>query len=260
MAGIKPGQMVLLYHGPRLYYVKRVGESGEFQSHKGRIPWSEIQGRGFGERVSTHLGICFTLLEPTLADLMLGVKRSTTIAYPKDVGYMLLRASITPGTMVVEVGSGSGALTFILASYVQPTGRVYSFERRPEFLELARENLNRLGMEKYVVFQERDVQKEGFGIQEADVCVVDVPEPWGIVPHAAGSLKGGGRWVSLSPTTEQLQQTRRALDEHGFTRWEALEVLQREMLIRPQGTRPRERMISHTAYLAFAQKANPLTG
>ncbi|TET21842.1 MAG: tRNA (adenine-N1)-methyltransferase [Candidatus Stahlbacteria bacterium] len=255
MAGITPGEQVFFYHDERLHYLRRVLEKGDFECHKGRIPWGQIIGCNYGEVVKTHMGVSFTLLSPSLADLMIGVKRRTTIAYPKDVGYMLLRASIAPGVRVAEVGSGSGALTFILARYVQPQGHVYSFERRPEFLEVAMANVARLGMEEFVTFELRDVEKQGFGVRGIDVCVVDVPEPWGIVPHAAKALVCAGRWVSLSPTTEQLQETRKALGKHGFTRFEVWEVMLREMLIRPQGARPRERMISHTAYLAFAEIA-----
>jgi tRNA (adenine57-N1/adenine58-N1)-methyltransferase len=183
---------------------------------------------------------------------MLGVKRRTTIAYPKDIGYMLLRTSIAPGVKVAEVGSGSGALTFILARYVQPSGHVYSFERRQEFLDIAQANVRELGMEEFVTFELRDVEKQGFGIEEADVCVADVPEPWTIVPHAARILGSGGRWASLSPTTEQLQETRKALEQQGFKRFEVCETMIRQMMIRPQGSRPNERAVSHTAYIAFA--------
>jgi len=252
MAGIAPGEIVLFYHSERLQYLRKVLERGDFECHKGRIPWREVLGRGYGDAVKTHTGTEFVLLRPSLADLMIGVKRRTTIAYPKDTGYMLMRASIAPGARVAEVGSGSGGLTFVLARYVQPTGRVYSFERRPEFLELAQKNVHRLGVDEFVAFELRDVAVHGFGVQGLDVCVVDVAEPWSIVPHAAAALAPGGRWVSLSPSTEQLQATRSALAKHGFLRFEVWEVMLREMLIRPQGSRPRERMIGHTVYMAFA--------
>jgi tRNA (adenine57-N1/adenine58-N1)-methyltransferase len=252
MARITPGDSVLFYHDERLSYIRRIQEKGDFECHKGRIPWSTILEKGYGEEVKTHMGVSFILLKPSLADLMKGVERRTTIAYPKDAGYILLRASITPGTRIAEVGSGSGALTFLLASFVKPEGHVYSFERRPEFLEIARRNVERLKVSDYVTFGIRDVEREGFGVNELDVCIVDVPEPWTIVPHAVNALSAGGRWVSLSPTTEQLQETRKALESAGFVRFEVIETLQREMKIRPQGSRPTERMISHTVYVAFA--------
>jgi len=260
MAGIKPGDYVLFYYyhparRGRLTYLRRVLEKGIFSCKKGNIPWSEILKRKYGDEVATHLGVRFHLLRPNLADLMIGVRRLTSIAYPKDIGYILLRASITPGTRIAEVGSGSGALTYILSRYVQPSGHIYSFERRSEFLELARKNLAKLNAKGFVTFELRDVAEEGFGIENMDVCVVDVPEPWTIAQHAAKSLLRGGRWVSISPNTEQLQKTRQALESHGFVRLDVQEILLRDMLIRPQGSRPSERMISHTVYIMFADYA-----
>lgn len=252
MARIILGDNLLFYHDERLSYLRRVQEKGDFECHKGRIPWNTILGMEYGDEVKTHMGVSFMLLKPSIVDLMKGVERRTTIAYPKDAGYMLLRASIIPGTRIAEVGSGSGALTFILASYVKPDGHVFSFERRPEFLEIAKKNAERLKVKDYVTFEIRDVERDGFGVEGIDVCIVDVPEPWTMVPHAVKTLCAGGRWVSLSPTTEQLQETRKALEIAGFVRFEVIEVILREMKIRPQGSRPNERMISHTAYMAFA--------
>ncbi len=252
MARIILGDNLLFYHDERLSYLRRVQEKGDFECHKGRIPWNTILGMEYGDEVKTHMGVSFMLLKPSIVDLMKGVERRTTIAYPKDAGYMLLRASIIPGTRIAEVGSGSGALTFILASYVKPDGHVFSFERRPEFLEIAKKNAERLKVKDYVTFEIRDVERDGFGVEGIDVCIVDVPEPWTMVPHAVKALCAGGRWVSLSPTTEQLQETRKALEIAGFVRFEVIEVLLREMKIRPQGSRPNERMISHTVYMAFA--------
>lgn len=259
MARIELGDTILFYHDERLSYLRKVQEKGDFECHKGRIPWNDIVGAEYGNTVRTHMNFDFALLKPSFADLMKGIERRTTIAYPKDVAYILLRASISQGTKVVEVGSGSGAFTFILAKYVQPDGHVYSFERRPEFLELAKRNCDRLKVSGFVTFKLRDVEREGFDTSDADVCIVDVPEPWNIVPHAATALAPAGRWVSLSPTTEQLQETRKALQKYGFVRFETFEILVREMKIREQGSRPNERMISHTAYLAFADKPGNTT-
>lgn len=252
MARINLGDTLLFFHDERLSYLKKVQEKGDFECHKGRIPWNTILEKEYGEEVKTHMGVSFLLLKPSMVDLMKGVERRTTIAYPKDAGYMLLRASITPGSRIAEVGSGSGALTFILASYVKPDGHVYSFERRPEFSEIAKKNAERLRVSDYITFGIRDVEREGFGVEDVDVCIVDVPEPWTIVDHAVKALCAGGRWVSLSPTTEQLQETRKYLESAGFVRFEVVEILLREMKIRSQGSRPNERMISHTAYMAFA--------
>ncbi|RKZ01393.1 MAG: hypothetical protein DRQ04_04945 [Candidatus Hydrothermota bacterium] len=154
---------------------------------------------------------------------------------------------------MLEVGSGSGALTIILALAVGREGKVYSFERRKEFMENARENVRRAGLEERVEFFNMDPALEGFPVGELDAAFVDVPEPWTLAGPVHEALAGGGRWVSLSPTIEQVQMTFDALEE-GFVRLKCVEIFEREMLVRRGKTRPRERMVSHTGYLVTASK------
>jgi tRNA (adenine57-N1/adenine58-N1)-methyltransferase len=169
---------------------------------------------------------------------------------------MLVRTMVFPGARVIEVGSGSGALTSILANFVRPSGRVFSYEARADFSENAKHNIRQLGLLDYVEFKVRDVAKDGFAETEIDTVFVDVPEPWDIIPHAHKALKGGYPLVSLSPTVEQIRKTKAIMELTGFTRIKAVELLEREMLIRPSGSRPAERMISHTGYLIFGHKLN----
>jgi hypothetical protein len=60
--------------------------------------------------------------------------------------------------------------------------------------------------------------------------------------------------VSLSPTVEQIRKTKAVMELVGFTRIKAVELLERELLVRSSGCRPAERMISHTGYLLFGFK------
>ncbi len=85
------------------------------------------------------------MLQPSLADLLVDLKRSTQIMYPKDIGFILTSMSIGPGQTVLEAGTGSGSMTVALAYAVGPQGRVVTYEKRPEFQNLARKNLERTG-------------------------------------------------------------------------------------------------------------------
>lgn len=210
-------------------------------------------GLRFGETITSSMGKQFFVLRPSTALLSMKVKRTTSIIYPKDAGLILLETGIGSGSRVIEVGTGSGALTVVLARAVGREGRVYSFERRSEFLENARENIERFGLGDRVEFCLKDPAKEGFGIEPVDAAIIDVPEPWTLVQSVFQVLKGGGFWASLSPSVEQVQKTFESL-EGPFVRLKCLELLEREMLVRPGKTRPRERMVSHTGYLVFAQK------
>jgi len=253
---IQHGDYVILYHSDRMNYLVAVQPKGAFSTHRGQLPFDQIAGREFGDAVRTHLGFLFYLLKPGLADLAMKVKRATTIVYPKDVGTMLLAAAVFPGARVIETGSGSGALTTILANFVRPEGRVYSYERRPEFSANARANVERYGLGSVCEFFVRDPEQEGFEQSDVDAVLLDVPEPWTLVAPAHKALKGGHTLVSISPTVEQVRKTVSAMEMQGFARIHVREVLEREMLVRTTGIRPADRMVAHTVYIIQGNKVN----
>ncbi len=249
---IKRGDYVLFYAPGKGQFLKKI-EREKFSTHLGEIEFDKVIGKRYGEYIETTKKEKLYLLRPVIHDFSMNVKRTTTIIYPKDAGYMILRAGVKSGSIVFEVGTGSGAFTYILSMVVGKDGKVYTFERRKEFLENAKKNLRNFGV-KNVVFIHRDVEKEGFGKKDADALFVDVPEPWKIVPWGWEALKGGASWVSLNPNVEQIKKTKESLEQVGFTRIEVVEIFLREILVRKEGTRPKERMVSHTGYILFAQK------
>lgn len=251
---VKTSDLVLLYNDERTSYLISLPKKGIFSTHKGNIDFSQLKGKEYGEPVKTHLGKVFYLLKPTWADIEKRVRRTTTIIYPKDAGWMLLKTQISPGSKVIEVGTGSGAFTIILANLVRPRGKVYTYEKREEFLGNAEKNIKRAGLDKYVEFFCKDVETSGFSQKDVDAVFIDLPEPWGGIPHVHKVLKGGHSLISISPTIEQIQKTVSTLELVGFTRIKVVEILERELLVRVGRTRPKERMISHTAYLVSAQK------
>jgi len=251
---IKSGDFVFLLSSDNKTFLVRVKEERVFGTHLGNVPLKDAIGKKYGEVIYSQLGKPFILLEPTLEDKMMKVRRFTQIIYPKDAALILLKTGIQSGMRVVECGAGSGALTIALASAVAPTGKVYTYDRREDFLENARRNVEEAGFSDFVEFKLREVG-EGFDEPEVDVVVLDLPSPWEGIPAAARSLRGGGRIASLSPTYNQVEQTVRSLTEHGFVYLETLEVLVRKILVRSGKTRPYERMVSHTGFLTFGRKA-----
>jgi tRNA (adenine57-N1/adenine58-N1)-methyltransferase len=229
--------------------------SGIFTNQDGKISFAEVTD--FGIEVMTNRGVMHQVIRPTAADVALAVKRLTTISYSKDMGFQLLHSTMQSGSTVLECGGGSGAMTSVLARFVGDAGKIHVFERRSEFLELARKNVTKLGLAHRVEWHLRDPGVEGFavdGVEGFDAAFLDVPEPWALVGPAHAVLKPGASVSSLSPNVEQVRATVEKMIEVGFARVWTVELMERELLVRKQGTRPREMMRSHTGYLTFAAR------
>ena len=247
------GEVVLLW-GPRgertLLPLRRGSQTVEGQ---GVLRMDEHIGRPPGGTVEWG-GRDFRVLRPTLGDRLAQLKRRAQIVTPKDAQYLLYLAGISPGTVVAEAGSGSGALTLVLAEAVGQDGRVVSFDRRPDFLRVAQENLAASGLADRVRFVERDVARDGFGDAGFDAVVLDLAEPWTVVPGARPALVMGGRVVTYTPTYNQLERTVRSLREAGFEAVRSVEILERELHVGEGGTRPEFEMLGHTGFLTGARK------
>jgi tRNA (adenine57-N1/adenine58-N1)-methyltransferase len=200
------------------------------------------------------VGVRYAVVRPSLSDLLSTMTRGAQIITPKDAAYLVHIAGIGPGDRVAEAGSGSGALTTVLAYAVGPTGAVVSFDRRPEALHLARQNLERAGLAGRVSFRERDVLERGLEGTDYDAVLLDLPEPWGVLASVRTGLRNGGHVVAYTPTYNQLERTVRALREFRFDEIRSVELLERPLHVGDGGTRPAFEMLGHTGFLTVGRK------
>jgi len=249
----RENDLVFLMGRDRKSFIVRLQPGAELQTHRGVIRHDDLIDQPLGREVQSHLGYPFLVLEPSTHDLILDLKRTTQIMYPKDIGYVLLKMNVGPGSRVVEAGTGSGGLTLALARAVMPKGRVYSYEVRPDVLNLAAKNLEKLGLRSFVELKERDIE-EGFDDVDVDALFLDLRNPWEYLTQAHMALKSGGFFGATLPTTNQVVRLIRALPEHGFSAVEVEELLLRPYKAVPARLRPMDRMVAHTGYLVFARK------
>jgi len=252
----QPGAPALLMGRDRKTSIIQLEPGAEFHTHRGTIAHDDLIGSAWGTQAKTHLGHPLILLRPSTDDLVRNLERTTQIVYPKDAGYVLMKLNIAPGCRVIEAGTGSGGLTLVLAQAVQPSGRVISYENRPEMQELAQKNLEQLGLAEYVVFRRRHIA-EGFEEREVDALFMDLANPWDYLSQAHTVLAGGGFFGSILPTANQVIHLIEALESADFG---LIEV--EELLLRPYKTvsarlRPKDRLTPHTGYLVFARKLIP---
>jgi tRNA (adenine57-N1/adenine58-N1)-methyltransferase catalytic subunit len=251
---IAEGDNVLLYLDARRTYMIKIQAGQTFHTHKGYLKLDELVGREYGEPIKSSLGIYFTTLKPALTDYIMKSSRNTQIIYPKDAALIVMFSGIGPGSRVSESGTGTGSLTTALAHYVGSTGKVYTYELRPEFQKNAAKNLQRSKLIDNVEMKNGDIVATGFNERDLDAVILDLAVPWLVVPHAYQALRPSGILVSFSPTIDQVVKTTETLRENNFVFIETVECLMRGMQVERGKTRPQTMMTGHTGYITHARK------
>ncbi|MEM1767575.1 MAG: tRNA (adenine-N1)-methyltransferase [Candidatus Bathyarchaeia archaeon] len=250
---VQEGDYVLLYLDSKRTYLVKVEAGKILHTHKGFINIESLIGKDYGSTVASSLGVKFIVLRPLLRDYIMKSTRGTQIIYPKDIALIIMLSGVGPGSHVVEAGTGTGALTTALAYYVRPNGRVYSYELRKEFLEIAEKNLRRANLIDFVELKKKDITA-GIDERNIDAVILDMATPWQVVPHAYYALKPCGTFVSFIPTIDQVVQTVEALKENCFINIETIECLTRGMQTERGRVRPQTLMTGHTGYITSARK------
>ena len=247
------GDLALLVGLRHKHFIFPLIPGGDFHTHRGILRHDELIGKPWGSQVFSHMGAPFFLLQPALADLLIDLKRNTQIMYPKDIGFILTSLSIGPGQRVLEAGTGSGSMTIALAYAVGPQGQVISYEVRPDMQNLARKNLERLGLDGRVDFKLADIA-DGFTETDVDAVFLDLPNPWDYVAQVRAALKPGGFFCGLLPTFNQVAQLLQSLRREHFAFVEVCELLLRYYKPEPARLRPTDRMVAHTGFLIFGRR------
>jgi tRNA (adenine57-N1/adenine58-N1)-methyltransferase len=248
-------ELVLLVGSDDKRFFVRLVPGASFHTHHGFIKHDQIIGQPFGGTVRTHSGHPYLLLQVSLFQQIMRVKRATAIVYPKEIGYILLKINAVNGARIVEAGTGSGALTLALARAVAPDGHVFTYEERTDMQSLARKNLESAGALANVTMKLRNIA-EGFDESDADATFLDVREPQDFLGQVRRALKGGGFFGAIVPTTNQVQNLLAGLLQGGWAQIEVEELLMRPYKIVPERLRPDDRMVAHTGYLIFARKVD----
>jgi tRNA (adenine57-N1/adenine58-N1)-methyltransferase len=250
------GDLIQLVGLRHKHFILTLQAGAKFETHRGILQHDDLIGKPWGTQVFSHIGAPFFLLQPSLADLITELPRTTQILYPKDIGFILVTMGVGPGQTVMEAGTGSGSMTTALAYAVGPQGRVVSYEVKLDVQNLARKNLTRFGLEARVDFKLRDIQ-QGFDETDADAFFLDVPNPYDYTGQVRSALKPGGHLCCLVPTFNQVETTLQALRQSRFAFVEVCELLLRYYKPEPARLRPTDRMVAHTGFLIFARRIEP---
>lgn len=250
----------------RKHHVELVVD-GNFHTNKGVIAHNDMIGREEGFTVTSAQGTPFLVSRPLLHEYVVSMPRGAAVIYPKDAAQILMRGDIFPGAIVVEAGVGSGALTCSLLRMIGPSGKLHSFELRPEFAKIAARNVAQLfGTEPARAHPAWELTV-GDLIEElprqcnpgsVDRIVLDMLAPWECIEVIAAALAPGGVVTIYVATTTQLSRTVETLRAHGgFTEPDAWELIERGWHVQGLAVRPSHRMNGHTGFLVTARRMAP---
>jgi tRNA (adenine57-N1/adenine58-N1)-methyltransferase len=228
----------------------------EYFTHKGSISHDALIGGPEGTTVTTTGGVTYLALRPLLADYVLSMPRGAAVVYPKDAGQVVHMADVFPGAHVVEAGVGSGALTMSLLRAVGDQGRVSSYERRQDFADIARTNVESFFGGPHPAWH-LTVGDLAATLDETDVdrVVLDMLAPWDCLDAVSRALVPGGVLICYVATATQLSRTAEAMREQGtFTEPSAWESLVRGWHLEGLAVRPEHRMVGHTGFLVTTRR------
>jgi tRNA (adenine57-N1/adenine58-N1)-methyltransferase len=255
MGPLRPGELIHLVDRKGRRYPLVLRRGGVFQFSGENLSHDDLIGQAEGIQVETSRGTRFNAFRPTLAEYVLKMPRGAQVIYPKDLGTILLWADVYPGATVVEAGIGSGALTMALLRSVGEKGHLTSYEIREDFARRAMANITAfIGSVSNHTLKLQDIY-EGMDEREVDRLILDLPEPWKVVPHAVEALRPGGIFLCLLPTVPQVELVMRTLrSARVFGFFEVFETMLRTWVIDGPSVRPDHRMVAHTAFLTVARK------
>jgi tRNA (adenine57-N1/adenine58-N1)-methyltransferase len=250
-AALADRDAVLLIDRKDRTYLRTLKRGGRINVRGMPIACDLLIGQPEGATVATPSGERLLVLRPTYAQLIPSLPRQAQPIYPKDVGPLILWAGIVPGDTVLEIGTGPAALTLALLNAVGPEGRLVSYELREDFAEMARDNVARF----HGPSPNWTVRVQDALAGHVDRIVVDLAEPWQLLPHAAAALRPGGSFTGFVPTALQVKSLVDALRADGrFGAVEAFETMLRHWHIGGRSLRPEHRMVAHTGFLVFARR------
>jgi tRNA (adenine57-N1/adenine58-N1)-methyltransferase catalytic subunit len=205
-----------------------------------------------GSTLETHLGDEFHVRRLRGPDLFHHFERTGAPMVPRDIGLVIGESGVSTGDRVLDAGTGTGVLAALMA---RAGASVVTYERDPEFAEVARENMKLGGVAGRVDVRTGDLTE---GVDELepssfDVLTLDTGDAPAVVEHAPRLLVDGGFLAVYSPFVESTKEVVETAREAGLSDVRTRETIQREMQFDDRGSRPSTAPVGHTGYLTLAR-------
>jgi tRNA (adenine57-N1/adenine58-N1)-methyltransferase len=241
---------VVLIRGKHNFLVEKF--EGILHTHDGIIRLEELKNKNYGDEIETHLGVKYKVLPFKPSDFFKHFKRSATPIMPKDIGAIIAYTGLSPDSLILDAGTGTGMLAAYLA-YFNKYGEVVTVEKRPEFAKIARRNFKLAGLKNIhqIVGDVRFVA-EGFK-KEFDLIVLDMKDDAEFIPTAKRLLKTSGYLAVYNPYIEPTRRVYEVMVKEGFKEVESFEIVRIDLEHKRVGTRPFTR-VWHTGFIVIGRK------
>ncbi|ADB58880.1 tRNA (adenine-N1)-methyltransferase [Archaeoglobus profundus] len=241
---------VILARGKHTFLVEKL--EGTLHTHDGIINLEELKDKNFGDEVETHLGVKYKILPYRAVDFFKHFKRSATPIMPKDIGAIIAYTGLSPDSLILDAGTGTGMIAAYMA-YFNKYGEVVTVEKRKEFAKVARENFKLAGLKNiHQIVGDVLFVAEGFK-REFDLIILDMKDDVKFIPKAYEILNYGGFLVVYNPYIEDTRNVYYKMIKIGFRNVESFEILKIDYEHKRVGTRPLTR-VWHTGFLVIGRK------
>jgi tRNA (adenine57-N1/adenine58-N1)-methyltransferase len=233
-----------------------LAEGGVFHSTKGTISHDDIIGHPEGIVVKSAGGVDHIVMRPILEEFTVSMPRGATVIYPKDASYIVMYTDIFPGARVLEAGAGSGGLSISLLRAIGPEGSLYSYERREDFAETARKNIEQFFEGPHPAWNLRvgDLN-ENYAGEKVDRAILDMLAPWECIDTVHRALEPGGWLCCYVATTTQMGRTMDTIRAHGgWIEPRCVEVNVREWHAEGLAIRPGHAGRGHTGFIILTRR------
>ncbi len=256
---LRAGERVTLTDPKGRRHSVLLASGGTFHTTKGAISHDALIGGPDGNVVVSAGGVAYVAFRPLLEEFTVTMPRGAAVIYPKDAAQILVQTDIFPGARVLEAGVGSGSLSMHLLRAIGSEGRLYSYERRADFAQIATKNVEAFFGAPHPAWEVRvgDLV-ETIGGEPVDRAILDMLAPWECIEAVGGVLVAGGLLCCYVATATQLGRTMDTLRAHGgFTEPAASELSVRQWHAEGLAIRPGHATTGHTGFLIFTRRLAP---
>jgi|TARA_B100001175_G_scaffold315476_1_gene327100 tRNA (adenine57-N1/adenine58-N1)-methyltransferase len=234
-------------------YLAVIDVEKEFITNEGKFSFSVI--KNIPSKIYSSTGVEFKIYHPTYKEFVLLMKRGPQIIYPKDIGQIILEADIHKESNVLEIGTGSGALTLYLLNIIGTGGSLISLDVSRKNQRRAKKTIDRYMSTNdfknnynldFITTSLVDFNYKEY-TEVVDTVVTDVPEPWEFFEN--NIVTKDLKWVSYLPSISQITKFNDVLINNKFENIEVKEVILRDWVVDKKIVRPSNKLVSHTGFI-----------